>query len=301
MGASGSLLMATIGLRALHSGNVLDSTGDAHGDVELRSDGTPRLTHLQLGRSESRVTCRAARAKGGAQRVGQRLEHRLELLLERAAARDDDACLAQVGPFALRGLELEELDACGRGIVGSFRGTLDRARAARRLGRRELRLPDAHDVHRRGDLEPAEHAARVLRTPVLALGAVDLHTVDVRRVSCCELAREARREVLAERGGRDDDGVPATGRGHGGDRRGEALDGVGREARVVDGDDLLGAEAREVLCSGGGSRADGEDRERGAGLAGERDGAEGRLADLSLEELCDDECSGHVRSPSLPS
>ena len=62
-------------LRRLHAGAVLDRTGDAQRDVQLRRDGLTGLAHLELARVVAGVDRGARRADGGTQRVGQFLDH----------------------------------------------------------------------------------------------------------------------------------------------------------------------------------------------------------------------------------
>jgi hypothetical protein len=67
--------------------------------------------------ARTRVARGAARADGRAQRVGEGREDLVELLLERAPARDDDLRLGELGPLALDRLDADELDA-RRGPAG---------------------------------------------------------------------------------------------------------------------------------------------------------------------------------------
>jgi hypothetical protein len=187
------------------------------------------------------------------------------------------------------------------GVVGSFRRRLDGACASRGLGGGELGLPDADDGQRCGNLEPRKDVARELLPPVVALAPVELHAVDVGRVARRQLGGQPRREILAKGARGDGDDVESAALGDGGDGRGEALDRVVGERRIVDGDDLLRAEGGEVLGRSRGAGADGEHGERRTHLLGEVDRAVRGLADLTPEELRDDECCRHVRSPSLPS
>src|SRR3954452_6397221 len=62
------------GLRGLHAGPVLDRTGDAHGDVELRGDGLAGLPDLEGVRVEAGVHRRPGGADRRAQGVRQALD-----------------------------------------------------------------------------------------------------------------------------------------------------------------------------------------------------------------------------------
>src|SRR5690242_10234652 len=57
-------------LARLHAGAVLDRTGDAQRDVQLRRHGLTGLTHLELARVVAGVDRRARGAHRGTQRVG---------------------------------------------------------------------------------------------------------------------------------------------------------------------------------------------------------------------------------------
>src|SRR4051794_20416077 len=86
------------GLRGLHAGAVLDRTGDADGDVELRRDGLAGLPHLEAVRVEAGVHRRPGGADGGTEGVGQRLDDREVLGAgDTATAGDDDRGLGELG------------------------------------------------------------------------------------------------------------------------------------------------------------------------------------------------------------
>src|SRR4051794_12987777 len=90
------------GLRGLHAGPVLDRTGDAHGDVELRGDGLAGLPDLEGVRVEAGVDRRPGRADGGTEGVGELLDQREVLRAgHTATAGDDDRGLGQLRPAAL--------------------------------------------------------------------------------------------------------------------------------------------------------------------------------------------------------
>jgi hypothetical protein len=149
-------------------------------------------------------------------------------------------------------------------------------------------------VDRRRDLAVAPGVARKHRAPVDALSAVDLHAVDVRRVTGAELRGDARRQVLAVRAGRHDHGVEAAALGDRRDRGREALADVVGERRVFRDEDLLRAEARHLGRGGLGAGADDEHGERSADLLGERDRRQRRLPNLAFVELCNDQSGSHV-------
>src|SRR3954470_658009 len=90
------------GLRGLHAGAVLDRTGDADGDVELRRDGLAGLPHLEAVGIEAGVHRRPGGADGGTEGVGQRLDDREVLGAgDTATAGDDDRGLGELGAAAL--------------------------------------------------------------------------------------------------------------------------------------------------------------------------------------------------------
>src|SRR3954469_1653287 len=64
------------GLRGLHAGPVLDRTGDADGDVQLRRDGLAGLADLEAVRVEAGVDGCPGRAHRRAEGVGERLDDR---------------------------------------------------------------------------------------------------------------------------------------------------------------------------------------------------------------------------------
>ena len=80
MGASGSLLMATMQSRCLHAGLVLDGAGDAAGDIEPGRHGLARLPHLHLMLLPAGVDHRSAGRHRGAELIGQSLDE-CEVLL----------------------------------------------------------------------------------------------------------------------------------------------------------------------------------------------------------------------------
>ena len=87
---------------------------DADGDVQLRRDDLAGLADLPVVRRVARVDRGAAGAQGGAQLVGQRRQHLVELLAraQRAAAGDDDLGRGQFGPVALGDLAADEAATC---------------------------------------------------------------------------------------------------------------------------------------------------------------------------------------------
>src|SRR3954469_2996559 len=124
------------GLRGLHAGPVLDGTGDADGDVELRGDGLAGLAHLEGVRVEAGVDRGPRGADGAAEGVGQTLDEREVLRAgHTAAAGDDDRGLGQLRPTAL----LLDDPVGHPGLLGRIgHGHLDRLllrRGGGRLGR----------------------------------------------------------------------------------------------------------------------------------------------------------------------
>ena len=122
IGASSSLLTATIVLRRLHAGAVLDRPGDAQRDVQLRRHGLAGLADLELARVVAGVHRGTRGADGRAQRVGQFLDH-AEVLgaADTAATGDDDRGLGE-----LRAVAGHRRLACGDlGRVLGGRGHLD--------------------------------------------------------------------------------------------------------------------------------------------------------------------------------
>ena len=103
--------MATMTLRVLHAGEMLDRAGDADGDVELGRHDLAGLADLPVVRRVAGIDRGAARRRRGAELVGERLDALLEVLrrAERAAARDDDRAEVSSGRSDLR--ELLALEA----------------------------------------------------------------------------------------------------------------------------------------------------------------------------------------------
>ena len=140
IGASGSLLIATIVRGVLDAGQVLDRAGDADGDVELRRDDLAGLADLELVGDEARVDGRARRAERGAEHVGE-LGDEPEALgaAERAPAGHDAPRRHQIRPRAAAGAPRHEARvARQRDVEGAL---LDRAPAA-------LRPTPAYDASR---------------------------------------------------------------------------------------------------------------------------------------------------------
>src|SRR3954451_14958405 len=75
-GRLGVLVDGHDGLRGLHAGAVLDGTGDAGGDVQLRGDALAGLPDLVLVGVPAGVGDRAARADRRTEGVGQGLDDR---------------------------------------------------------------------------------------------------------------------------------------------------------------------------------------------------------------------------------
>src|SRR6478672_13437406 len=77
------------GLRGLHAGAVLDRTGDADGDVELRRDGLAGLADLERVRHPARVDRGTRGAHGSTEGVGEAFDG-LEVAAGATTAGDDD-------------------------------------------------------------------------------------------------------------------------------------------------------------------------------------------------------------------
>src|SRR5690606_20779229 len=120
-------------------------------------DDLARLAHLEVTRAIPRIDRCTARTERRAERIGQRLEHLEEALLEGTTAGDDDLGVAEVRALGLNRLESHVLDAGAsvaargdalRGLNGRFTAAgfvrLDLALAHRNdlLGRLERRVAD---------------------------------------------------------------------------------------------------------------------------------------------------------------
>src|SRR6185436_7160551 len=125
-------------LAVLHAGQVLDRARDAGGDVELRRDDLAGLADLPVVGRVTRVDRGAARAERGAEPVGQRRQHLVELVARahRAATGDDDLGSGQLGPVVLRDLGTDEDRAA---VVGYRAHAFDGGAAAGRGSRIEAR------------------------------------------------------------------------------------------------------------------------------------------------------------------
>src|SRR5690606_5572836 len=97
----GVLVDGDDGLRRLHAGAVLDRTGDAQCDVQLRRHRLAGLADLELRRVVAGVDGGTRGTDGGTERVGQLLDD-LELVrrAHTAATGDDDRRLRQLRPVA---------------------------------------------------------------------------------------------------------------------------------------------------------------------------------------------------------
>ena len=129
---------------------MLDGTGDAERDVQLRGNGLTRLAHLELRRVEAGVDGCTGRTDSGAESVGQRLDDLAEVLLraDTATTGDDDLRLGELRPVAA-------LDRAGRGDLRCTlgRGNLDAddlAGAGILLGLNGARAKDVHRAVARG-------------------------------------------------------------------------------------------------------------------------------------------------------
>src|SRR5690606_25481444 len=96
-------------LRGLHAGPVLDGTGDARGDVELRGDRLAGLADLEGVRHPARVDGGAGGADRRTERVGEALD-RGEVATGATATGDHDRGLGELGaPGRLARLGLDHL------------------------------------------------------------------------------------------------------------------------------------------------------------------------------------------------
>src|SRR4051812_6113749 len=111
-------------LAILHAGEVLDRARYADRYVDFGGDDLAGLADLVIVGRIAGVDRGAARADGGAQFVGQRIDICMELLggAERAAARDDDLGAGQLGPLARGDLGADEGGEAGVGGGGGGGG-----------------------------------------------------------------------------------------------------------------------------------------------------------------------------------
>ena len=102
--------MATMTLRVLHAGEMLDGAGDADGDVEVGRHDLAGLADLVVVGHVAGIDRGARGADGGAELVGDRLDACCEVLadLHAAAAGDDDLGRGQLRPVGLRQLLADE-------------------------------------------------------------------------------------------------------------------------------------------------------------------------------------------------
>ncbi len=185
---------------------MLDGAGDADGDVEVGRDHLAGLADLVVVGGVAGVHRRARGADGGAQAIGQGLEHGLELLFgaERPAAGDHDLGGAEFGPAGGHGVLRDEAGRRGRGAGGQG---LDRSRTALGGGVEHGRADGGQDLGV-GGLDRLHRIAGVDR-PLEGLG-VD-HADDLAERSQVKPGGQARDEVLAGRGGGGEDRVVVAG------------------------------------------------------------------------------------------
>src|SRR5690606_19737153 len=108
-------------LRGLHAGPVLDGTGDARGDVELRGDRLAGLADLEGVRHPARVDGGTGGADRRTERAGEALD-RGEVATGATATGDHDRGLGELGaPGRLARLGLDHL----RGLRGVGDGHAD--------------------------------------------------------------------------------------------------------------------------------------------------------------------------------
>ena len=272
-------------LRALHAHQVLGGAGDARGDVHRRLHDLAGLAHLVRVGHPAGVDDGARGAGGGAEQLGQGLDHLVLVLLAEAAAPGDD----HGGVVERRaGLLLDEAVGDHGGAGGARVG---RQRAPRwpprhRGGLRRGERLGAHqeDVDLVGG-EPGDDVGAAAEDGLdTGEAAVALDEVDhVGDHGGVDLHRQAAGHVAAVVAGGDEDGVGPGARGHG------AGDGAGHDRA----DELaVGAAHGEHLGSavraqlGGDVRAGGGDALDGVGeLTGLGEDLEGGGADLAVGGL----------------
>ncbi|MCY1233955.1 hypothetical protein D9M72_465200 [compost metagenome] len=176
---------------------MLDGTGDAHGDVQLRRDDLAGLADLHVVRHEAGVDGGTGRAYGGAQLVSQGVEV-LEVVavLHATAAGDDDLGCGQFRTVGLRQLFTDEGGGAG---VGDGADGLDSSSAAFSGSGVETGGPHGDHLHRSRGLHGGDGVTGVDRTleGVGAFNGDDLgDLVDVQQGS------DARQVVLAVGGRR---------------------------------------------------------------------------------------------------
>ena len=113
-------------LGAIDPREVLDSPGDAHGDVEVRTNGNAGLPHMLVVRAPSDVGHRAGAGGGGADGVGEVFDDApvLGALQATACSRHHEFGLGQRRPVATAGLSgFEDLHLGGTQVgVESLHG-----------------------------------------------------------------------------------------------------------------------------------------------------------------------------------
>src|SRR5215217_4640523 len=201
-------------LRGLHADLVLDGTGDAGRQVQLRGDGLARLADLGGVGVPARVDHRAGGRHGAAHRAGQLLEGLEALgLAEPAAAGHQDVGVldVHVGAALLAALDHGGLEAVGRVLdvdvldgrrAGAGLACLERVQAADNDA-------DARLVVHVGDLRVAEDRALGDELAVLHADVGDLHAdagVQARGQAGADLEAEqaAAEQRVAEAVVRDD-------------------------------------------------------------------------------------------------
>ena len=126
-------------LAVLHAGQVLDGAGDADGDVELGRHDLAGLADLVVVGHEAGVDRGARGADGGAELVGERLEHLEVLARAHAAAARDDDLRAEVSSGRSRPLTAPGATKRDSPASAASPTRLDRGAAAARGGRRRRR------------------------------------------------------------------------------------------------------------------------------------------------------------------
>ncbi len=180
---------------------MLDGAGYAHGHIELRRDDLAGLPHLPVVGGIARIDRRAAGAHRGAEFVGQRGHHGLEVFLaaQAAPAGDDDLRRGEFRPLALGGFAP---DQAGQPGIGHGVNAAHLGRAAGRGHRVEARGAHGDDL----DLVAALHRGNGVASvdgAIESIGAV--HMNDVGNLRHIEQGRHARGDVFAEGRGRRQD------------------------------------------------------------------------------------------------
>src|SRR3984885_6353078 len=200
--------------RILHTGQMLDSAGNADGNIEVRRHDLSGLADLPIVRRIPGVDRRARRANRGTEFVGHRLYIFGEILaaLHRPAAGNDD-----LGRRQLRALGLGQFlaDKTGHAGIGGGCCRLDRSGPtfAGRLEGGGAHGDDLLGVERAHGLNGIAGIDRTLE----GIGRHDL--ADLGNLHDVEQRRDPRHDVLSVRGRRREDRLVGLGERHDEGRR----------------------------------------------------------------------------------